>query len=1084
MLKPAVSISEKDQMEINTAYCIKEQKTFQLTMKLQKWERLDLSDPFTRNFIIGINADESKFQKFHDDIFRNRLDPRIKFLSVAATAHHFVGNVSQPPIAPPQIPQNHQVAAPSNFMKSKSCAMPNPQNCLIPQQNNRMVPPPKNSMPPQNFLMPQLQNSIMPPAQNWSMPPSQNSSMPTLQNSPTQPQNNQMVPPNSSWTSQNIQIPPGNVSMSAKMPQLAPSNFHASATPFLMQNQNFPMPFQQNSMSSPFNHKVFPNSEPMNSSMTSQNVSVAPPRNPTVPHQNLPIPLQTSHMEPRNISMEMQNYPPPAQNTSMMPQNKFVGPSSMAPFYFNGPPPNIQAPPGFPPISSRTFQGPPPSIQIPGGYWPTPPQIVQGPLPKIQVLSGFLPNLSRIVQGPPHNSHGPPPHLQSYPHGFPHPTSNWPTRPQNSQKQSRSIQIPPGFGPIPPQKFNGTPQNYQSAPTNNQILPPCRLISIQNIQRGVYGRSARNANMIRQNSQKGSRNNGKRSGPPINQNHGKGNGWQSIGRSVPEGEVASNSKSNVNDSTNVNTISTRGETSNDTVLKCDVTANLMDTEKAKNPNQQEIFNEEEGFLAVPVLQEPVGVPSICERHDAKTESAPIPLGLVSTRSEDTTAQNPDNLAQLPVTTEVSSPVETTVKIPESEHEPTSILTPEAEEPTLPREETVKDNVPIPITPVAQFKDDSFRNTPSSRKDFYTKSTAADKGVMGKKEHTKPEISNCKGKKNNGRNAPSFSTKPTMAPGHSGSLAKPDISLQIEKESEKVKPKKVITAIIINAAASKTESSEQNDVNSSENLKSKPEDKPSCSLQPNGNNGNKKNKKAKKTKSGKETNVEEDFDQLLKRFPLEDEKNKIFDQEKKTAPEKPKRKTIKQYRLEKVEAEVAAAKEASPIKPEFELLEGFDEFEDLDGEYCVVTDIKNIHYPTDLPLIPEEVVSKVQEQLKEFVEDVKECVREGQRLPYWPDLEFKMEDSLDLETCSQEILDFFSKKFVDLRRVDTPWAQFRRLFYSELVRDFVPQIWPVIAVFLEEGKNGSLNYLRELSLICKICNPKEHKNLFHITYFLF
>ncbi|CAO4386821.1 unnamed protein product [Caenorhabditis nigoni] len=1075
MLKPDSSITEKDQSEINTAYRIKEQKVFQLKMRSEKWENLDLSDPFTRNFIIEIDADESKLQKFNDDIFRNQLDPRIKFLSVAA---QFVGNASQPPIAHPQTPQNHQVAAPSNFMTSNNCSMPNPQNCLIPQQNNRMVPPPKNSMPPQNFLMPQLQNSIMPPAQNWSMPPSQNSSMPTLQNSPTQPQNNKMVPPNSSWTSQNIQIPPGNVSMSAKMPQLAPSNFHASATPFLMQNQNFPMPFQQNSISSPFNHKVFPNSEPMNSSMTSQNVSVAPPRNPTVPHQNLPIPLQVSHMEPRNISMDLQNYQPPAQNISMMPQKKIMEPSPMALFYFKGSPPNIQAPPGFPPISSRTFQGPPPSIQGPGGYWPTPPQIVQGPPP-----SGFLPNLSRIAQGPATNFHGPPLYFQSHTR-FPHPPSNWPTRPQNFQEQSRSIQIPPGFGPIPPQRFNGPPQNYQNAPTKCQILPPCRLMSIQNIQKGVYCKSATNTNMmIRQNSQKGYRNNGKRYGPPKNQNHGNGNGRQSMGRSIPVGEVStSNLKSNVNDLTNINTTLTRGKTSNDTVLKCnngDVTANLMDTEKAKNPNQQEILNEEEGFLAVPVLQEPVGVPSICERHDAKTESAPIPLEVVSTRSDETRARNPDNLAQLPISTEVSFPVETTVDITESEHEPKSILTPEADKPTLPKGETVEDNVPIPITPATFSESDAFQNTPQN---FHTKPTAADKGVMGKKEHAKPGISSCKGKKNNGRNAPSSSTKPTMAPG--GSPAKPDISLQIEKESEKIEPKKVITAIIINAPASKTESSEQNDVNSSETFKREQEDEPSFSLQPKENNGNKKNKKAKKTKSGKETIVEEDFDQLLKRFQLEDQKNKISDGESKSAPEKPKRRTIKQYRQEKAKAEAEAAKAAYPTKPEFESLEGLDEFEDLDGEYCVVTDIQNIHYPTDLPLIPEEVVNKVQEQLKEFVEDVKDCIREGQRLPYWPDLDFKLEDSLDLETCSQEIIDFFSKKFVDLRRVDTPWAQFRRLFYSELVRDFVSQLWPVIAVFLEEEKSGTLNFPRELSIISKICNPKEHKNLYHITYFSF
>ncbi|CAO4368655.1 unnamed protein product [Caenorhabditis nigoni] len=60
MSNHVVSVSEKDQLEINTAYRIKEQKIFQLKMRSQKWGNLDLSDSFTRNFIIEMDADESK----------------------------------------------------------------------------------------------------------------------------------------------------------------------------------------------------------------------------------------------------------------------------------------------------------------------------------------------------------------------------------------------------------------------------------------------------------------------------------------------------------------------------------------------------------------------------------------------------------------------------------------------------------------------------------------------------------------------------------------------------------------------------------------------------------------------------------------------------------------------------------------------------------------------------------------------------------------------------------------------------------------------------------------------------------------
>ncbi|CAR98848.1 Protein CBG28022 [Caenorhabditis briggsae] len=1072
MLKPAVSHSEKDQLEINTAYRIKEQNIFQLNMKLQKWERLDLSDSFTRNLIIEINADESKMQKFNEDVLRNQFDPRIvslflksKFLPMAdASNQRFTQptntpvvfgkspeeasggrSFSQLQIIPPPIPsdipaqennytkkskdcpvfslsnhipletcqippqqnramppQNHQVAAPSNFMRSKNCLMPNPQNCLIPQQNCQM-----------------------PPTYNWPMPPPP--SRAALQNSPVQSQNNQMVPPNSSWTSQNIQIPPGNVSMPSKIPQLAPFNVNASETPFLMQNQNFPMPFQQNSMSSPFNPRVFPNSElPPNSPMTSGNLSVVPPRNPTVPHQNLPITFQTSHMEPRNISMVFQNNHPKARNVPMMPQNKIVEPSPMAPFHFKGPPPNIQAPQGFPPILCQTFQGPPPSIQGPGGYstipppniqssegyWPTPPRTVQGPPSIIQAPLGLLPIPSQNVQGTPHNSHGPPPYSQRHTHGFPH-------------------------------------------------------------------------------------------GPPKNQNHGNGNEPQSMRRSIPVVKVlAPHSKPNVDDIMKIDTPSTTS--SNDTVPDWDiitrffsnhgdVTANLMDTQKARNLNQQEIHKNEQDFLTDPIPEVPVGEPSVCERHDAKTESASIPLEVVSTQSKNKTDRNPDNLAQLPITTEVSFLVDTTVEITDSEHEPKSILTPEADEPTLPRKETVKDDVATSIVPVTLSESDVFQNSPRLCKNLHAKPTAADRGVMGKKEHAKPDTSKCKGKKNrNGHKAPSPSPKPSMTSRYaiSGSPTKPNISSQVEKKPENVEHKKVITAIIINAPALKIESNKQNDVNGSETLKTKPEDEPSCSLQPEENNGKKKNKKAKKTKSGKETNVEEDFDELLKRFQLEDEKNKISDGDTKTksAPKTTKRRTIKQYRQEKAEAEAEAAKAAekaaSPIEPAIQTLEDLYEFENFDEEYCVVTDIQNIHYPTDLPAIPEEVVTRVQKQIEEFVADVKECIREGNRLPYWPDLEFKLEDSLDLEKVNQDVLDFFSSKFSDLRRSDTPWAQFRRLFYSELVKAFVPQIWPVFAVLLEKGKNGSLNFMREMSIISKICNTKENKNLDRITYFSF
>ncbi|PIC41499.1 hypothetical protein B9Z55_008896 [Caenorhabditis nigoni] len=77
MSNPVVSVSEKDQLEINTAYRIKEQKIFQLKMRSQKWGNLDLSDSFTRNLIIEMDADESKLHKFNDDILRNKFDPRI-----------------------------------------------------------------------------------------------------------------------------------------------------------------------------------------------------------------------------------------------------------------------------------------------------------------------------------------------------------------------------------------------------------------------------------------------------------------------------------------------------------------------------------------------------------------------------------------------------------------------------------------------------------------------------------------------------------------------------------------------------------------------------------------------------------------------------------------------------------------------------------------------------------------------------------------------------------------------------------------------------------------------------------------------
>ncbi|UMM27148.1 hypothetical protein L5515_010562 [Caenorhabditis briggsae] len=90
------------------------------------------------------------------------------------------------------------------------------------------------------------------------------------------------------------------------------------------------------------------------------------------------------------------------------------------------------------------------------------------------------------------------------------------------------------------------------------------------------------------------------------------------------------------------------------------------------------------------------------------------------------------------------------------------------------------------------------------------------------------------------------------------------------------------------------------------------------------------------------------------------------------------------------------------KPAIESLEDLYEFENFDEEYCVVTDIQNIDYPTELRAIPEDIVSRVQQQTREFVADVND---ENKRLQYWSDLELTSSDSFDMEKCNQTALKF-------------------------------------------------------------------------------
>ncbi|ULT93894.1 hypothetical protein L3Y34_003414 [Caenorhabditis briggsae] len=91
-----------------------------------------------------------------------------------------------------------------------------------------------------------------------------------------------------------------------------------------------------------------------------------------------------------------------------------------------------------------------------------------------------------------------------------------------------------------------------------------------------------------------------------------------------------------------------------------------------------------------------------------------------------------------------------------------------------------------------------------------------------------------------------------------------------------------------------------------------------------------------------------------------------------------------------------------IFPTIESLEDLYEFENFDEEYCVVTDIQNIDYPTELRAIPEDIVSRVQQQTREFVADVND---ENKRLQYWSDLELTSSDSFDMEKCNQMALNF-------------------------------------------------------------------------------
>ncbi|PIC48765.1 hypothetical protein B9Z55_007621 [Caenorhabditis nigoni] len=76
---------------------------------------------------------------------------------------------------------------------------------------------------------------------------------------------------------------------------------------------------------------------------------------------------------------------------------------------------------------------------------------------------------------------------------------------------------------------------------------------------------------------------------------------------------------------------------------------------------------------------------------------------------------------------------------------------------------------------------------------------------------------------------------------------------------------------------------------------------------------------------------EDVDELLKRFQLEDEKNKISDQDARTksAPDQRKRRTIKQYRQEKADAGAEAAKVAEKAIYAFKkAVETFTDYEIL------------------------------------------------------------------------------------------------------------------------------------------------------------
>ncbi|PIC48763.1 hypothetical protein B9Z55_007621 [Caenorhabditis nigoni] len=80
-----------------------------------------------------------------------------------------------------------------------------------------------------------------------------------------------------------------------------------------------------------------------------------------------------------------------------------------------------------------------------------------------------------------------------------------------------------------------------------------------------------------------------------------------------------------------------------------------------------------------------------------------------------------------------------------------------------------------------------------------------------------------------------------------------------------------------------------------------------------------------------TPTKEDVDELLKRFQLEDEKNKISDQDARTksAPDQRKRRTIKQYRQEKADAGAEAAKVAEKAIYAFKkAVETFTDYEIL------------------------------------------------------------------------------------------------------------------------------------------------------------